>query len=108
MLRSSITRLRGRTLREKFEHYQADMLAVLSECRRVLRPGRFCTIIISTNRNQLGKLMNLPPENVPGLDELVIDLSHRVGMRLERQITRQILGISNTMRNEEILMLRKT
>jgi putative RNA methylase family UPF0020 len=107
-LRESMIGLRGRTLREKFEHYQVDMLAVLSECRRVLRPGRFCTIIIGTNRNQLGKLMNLPPENVPGLDELLIEFSHRVGMKVERQITRQILGISNTMRNEEILMFRKT
>ena len=87
-----------------------DMIwgAVLAECGRVLRPWRFCTIIIGTNRNQLGKLLNLPPEDVPGLDELVIDLCHRVGMALERQITRQILGISNTMRNEEILIFRKT
>lgn len=107
-LRESMIGLRGRTLQEKFEHYQVDMQAVLSECGRVLRAGRCCTIIIGTNRNQLGKVMNLPPENVRGLDELVIDLSHRVGMRLERQITRQILGISNTMRNEEILMFRKT
>lgn len=106
-LRERMVGLRGRTLREKFEHYQVDIQAVLSECGRVLRHGRYCTVIIGTNRNQLGKLMNLPPENVRGLDELVIDLSHRVGMRLERQITRQILGISNTMRNEEILMFRK-
>jgi SAM-dependent methyltransferase len=107
-LRETMIGLRGRSQREKYEHYRHDMEQALAECSRVLRPGRSCTIIIGTNRNQLGKLMNLPPEDVPGLDELMIELSSRVGMELERQITRQILGISNTMRNEEILIFKKT
>jgi hypothetical protein len=107
-LRQRMIGLRGRTQREKFEHYKEDMKAALAECARVLRPGRFCTIIIGTNRNQLGKLMNLSPDSVPGLDELMIDLSGTVGMTLERQMTRQIIGISNTMRNEEILLFKKT
>jgi hypothetical protein len=107
VLRKNMIGLRGRTLRDKFEHYQVDMRVVLEECVRVLRVGRCCTIIIGTNRNQLGKLLNLPPEDVTGLDDLVIDIAQALGLKLERQITRQILGISNTMRNEEILIFRK-
>lgn len=99
--------LRGRTLRKKFENYQQDMGRILSECARVLRHGRLCTIIIGTNSNQLAKVLRVPPEEVPGLHQLLIDLGARNDLHLVKLMSRPITGISNTMRREYIVMLRR-
>ncbi|MEI7673418.1 MAG: hypothetical protein WCK00_15010, partial [Deltaproteobacteria bacterium] len=63
-LRERMIGLRGRNLSEKYRYYQEDMGRVLSECSRVLRPGRFCTIIVGTNSNQLGKVFGVSPDQV--------------------------------------------
>jgi hypothetical protein len=106
-LRESMVGLRGRKLSEKFELYQDDMDRVLSECARVLRPGRLCTIIVGTNNNQLGKALGVSPEEVRGIHEILIDLGSRHGLELVKMVSRPITGISNTIRREYILMLRR-
>jgi len=106
-LRESMVGLRGRTLRQKFDLYRADMDKVLSECARVLRPGRICTIIVGTNNNQLGKLLGVSPDDVQGIDELLIELSSQHGFRPLRKLSRQITGMANTMRTEYIVMLQR-
>lgn len=99
--------LSGRTLQDKFDLYLQDMKTTILECARVLRPGRFCVIIIGTNDNQLSKIFKKLVENVQGLDEITIELGKTYGFKLIRKIERKITGIANTMRTESILMLQK-
>jgi hypothetical protein len=106
-LKEHMIGLRGSSLQEKFDLYCQDIDKVLAECARVLRKGRFCSIIVGTNSNQLGKVFNKKPEEVQGLHEILVDMAAKHGLRLVRQISRSIMGISNTMRREYILMLRK-
>jgi SAM-dependent methyltransferase len=106
-LREEMVGLRGRTLREKFDLYRQDMERVMAECARVLRPGGFCTVIVGTNNNQIGKILGIPAEKVTGIEELISDWASSYGLRRVRKLHRQIRGMSNTMRTEYILFLQK-
>lgn len=106
-LREGMIGLRGRTPRQKFDLYTEDMNKVLSECARVLRPGRFCTILVGTNNNQLSRILGVSPGDVQGLDELVVELGTASGLRFVRKLERQITGMANTMRSEFIVMLQR-
>lgn len=106
-LRENMIGLRGRTQREKFNLYLQDMKKVIGECSRVLRPGKFCIIIIGTNDNQLSKILNKPTDAVQGLDEMMVEYGKIFDLELIRKIDRQITGIANTMRTESIVMLQK-
>lgn len=107
-LKNIMIGLRGRTIKEKYANYTEDMDKVLAECARVLRPYRFCTIIIGTNDNQLSKALGIQKNQVRGLHQVIIDLSKRHGLMLVRKLARQISGIANTMRSEYILILKKS
>jgi ubiquinone/menaquinone biosynthesis C-methylase UbiE len=107
-LRGNMIGLRGRTLSDKYGHYREDMDKVLSECARVLRPGCFCTIIVGTNNNQLGKVFGISPDEVKGLHEILIDMGLCYGFKPVKMMSRPITGISNTMRREYILILQNT
>jgi SAM-dependent methyltransferase len=106
-LREKMVGLRGKTLPQKYELYRSDMDKVLSECARVLRPGRVCTVVVGTNNNQLSKALGVAPDAVPGTDELLAELATSHGLRPVRKLSRQITGIANTMRSEYILMLQR-
>jgi hypothetical protein len=106
-LKDGMIGLRGRALKEKYEHYIADMRLVLAECARVLRPKRFCTIVVGTNNNQLAKIFDTDPQEVRSMSELLVDLAGEFGMKLTREIERQITGMANTMRSEHIIVLRR-
>jgi SAM-dependent methyltransferase len=107
-LREEMIGLRGRTLRQKFDLYETDMEKILSECARVLRPGRICTILVGTNNNQLSKIFGVSPDEVKGIDELLVELGNPYGLHLIRRLSRQITGMANTMRTEFIVMLQRT
>lgn len=107
-LRQSMIGLRGGTLREKYEFYKSDMSQVLAESARVLRPGRICTIVVGTNTNQLGKILGVPPAEVQGIDEFLIEAGSKQKLRLVRRLERQITGMANTMRTEFIVMLQRS
>lgn len=106
-LKGVMVGLRGATLREKFELYLQDMRSVLRECSRVLRTGRFCTIVVGTNDQQLARILNVERQNVKGIHELLVELAKENGLELVRSIERQITGMANTMRSEFILMFAK-
>jgi SAM-dependent methyltransferase len=106
-LREEMVGLRGRTLRDKFDFYKADMERVISECARILRPGRICTIVVGTNNNQLSRILGVSSDAVQGIDELLIELGASRGLHLVRKIGRQITGMANTMRTEYIVMLQR-
>jgi DNA modification methylase len=107
-LREKMIGLRGKNLSEKVDLYKKDMEKVISECSRVLRKGRLCTIIVGTNNNQLAKALKKSPDEVPGLHELLIEMGSKIGLRLVKMMSRPITGISNTMRKECIVMLQKS
>jgi len=107
ILHENMVGLRGRTLQNKFDFYQKDMRMIISECARILRPEKFGVIIIGTNDNQLSKIQGKPAEDIQGLDDLVIEIAEKVGLKLIRKIERQITGIANTMRKESIVILQK-
>ena len=106
-LREEMIGLRGRTLRQKFELYKTDMEKILSECSRILRPGRICSIVVGTNNNQLSKILDVSPDEVKGIDELLVELGKPHGLNLIRKLSRQITGMANTMRTEFIVMLQR-
>lgn len=106
-LREKMIGLRGRTLRQKLDLYKSDMETVVSECARVLRPGRFCTIVVGTNNNQIGRILGTLPSNVPGIDEMLVEMSTKYGFRLALRLGRQVTGIANTMRTEYIIILER-
>lgn len=106
-LRDQMVGLRGSTLARKFDHYTADMVRILSECGRTLRSGRRCAIVVGTNCNQLAKLFGKSPCDVEGLDELMIRISEGAGLSFIRRFERRIVGMGNTMRNEDILLFQK-
>ena len=108
VLREKMVGLRGRTLREKYANYCHDMQHVLAECSRVLQPGKSCAIVIGTNTQQLGKLFGKSPNEVEGLDELMIRLGAAVDLNFLRRFERRITGLANTMRNEDILLFAKS
>jgi hypothetical protein len=107
-LRESMIGLRGKSLGEKYELYVKDMSKVMSECSRVLRPGKICSIVVGTNNNQLSKILKVDPEYVTGIDVSLTEMAQSNGMELVRKIERQITGMANTMRSEFIVMLQKT
>ncbi|MBW1741753.1 MAG: hypothetical protein JRJ42_11625 [Deltaproteobacteria bacterium] len=106
-LRESMIGLRGKNLKQKYDTYVKDMEIVLSECSRVLKPGRICSIVVGTNNNQLSKIFNVDPGEVIGIDEILSQAGQKHGMSLIRKIERQITGMANTMRTEFIVMLQK-
>jgi ubiquinone/menaquinone biosynthesis C-methylase UbiE len=94
-------------MKDKYHIYLEDMDRVLSECSRVLQPGRMCTIIIGTNDSQLSKALNIQKDKVSGLNRLMVEIGMSKGFRHVRSLPRQIVGMANTMRQEYIVMLQK-
>lgn len=106
-LRDYMIGLRGKSLKEKYDLYVEDMSKVVSECARVLKPGKICSIVVGTNNNQLSKILKVDPEKVTGIDETLTKIGQAQGMNLVRKVERQITGMANTMRSEFIVMLEK-
>lgn len=106
-LRVAMIGLRGKSQREQFELYKQDMQKILSECARVLRTGRLCTIVVGTNNNQLSRILEVAPEQVKGIPDILVELGESLGLSLVRKIERQITGMANTMRTESILLLQR-
>lgn len=103
-LRQSMIGLRGEgrnqeaRVEARLREYFADMRLVLRECKRVLRAGGFCTVVVGSNTNQTGGVT---------LEDKLVEIARQEGLPLEFQIMREIEGIRNTMREEYLLFLRK-
>jgi len=106
-LNTSMIGMRGKSLKEKYSIYLEDMDKVISECSRVLKKDRFCTIIIGTNDSQLSKALKIPKEDVLGLNKVIVDIALSKGLSHIRSLPRQIVGMANTMRQEYIVILQK-
>ena len=106
-LRKVMVGLRHKKPLEKYEGYLEDVDKVISECSRVLKPGKICSIVVGTNNNQISKILKVSPEEVKGLHEQLTEMAENHGMEHVRSIERQITGMANTMRTEFIVMLQK-
>lgn len=105
-LRERMIGLRGGTSKLRVMNYLEDMGQVLLECHRVLRPGAMCAIVIGTNSNQLARVLKKHAAEV-SLQAYLIEMAEKIGLGLVRVIPRQILGMANTMRHEDILFFAK-
>ncbi len=85
-------------IQARVARYFDDMTIIMQHCNRILRPGRYCVIVVGSNTNQTGGV---------SLENGLIEIGARIGMPLKFQIMRQIEGIRNTMRNEFLLFFRK-
>ena len=106
-LRESMVGLRGKKPLEKYQTFLSDMDKIISECGRVLKSGKICSIVVGTNNNQISKILKVNPEEVKGIHEQLTEMAENHGMSLVRNIERQITGMANTMRTEFIVMLQK-
>lgn len=88
----------GTTLERRIRMYFEDMDAVISECSRVLRPGRCCVIVIGSNTNQTQGVF---------LEDRLVESGKRHGLTLFKDVVREIEGIRNTMRDEHLLFFMK-
>jgi SAM-dependent methyltransferase len=91
-------RSREEMVQSRLDHYFSDMEVIMTQCLRVLKPGRYCVIVIGSNTNQTGGV---------ALERKLIDIGRKIGIPLEFEITREIEGIRNTMRDEFLLFFRK-
>jgi SAM-dependent methyltransferase len=97
-LRAKMIGLKGRRKNEKLTTYFADMGRVCSEISRVLKKGKYFTLIIGSNTNQTGGIR---------LEDKMIHSCEETGLKLVRSILKPIKGMRNTMKDEYILFFRK-
>lgn len=83
---------------EKFKLYEEDMKKAYSEMYRVLKPERYCAIVIGNITFQ-GKEVNTTQN--------VVDYCQSIGFTLLNKIEKIIFGLYNVMQKEYILIFKK-
>jgi SAM-dependent methyltransferase len=103
-IRERMIGLRGSGLKNQVLGYLSDMERVLGEMSRVLKPNKYAVIVIGSNTVQLEKI-----EEAVGLrlEDRLVELSSKNGLRLAQRFQRPIEGVQNVMKSEHILFLRK-
>lgn len=83
---------------EKFKLYNEDMRIAIGEMYRVLKPGRFCVIVIGnvTYRSEEVQTTNI-----------VIETCKSEGFQLLRKVDKIIFGLYNIMQKEYILIFKR-
>lgn len=97
-LKSKMVGLRGETKKDRISNYLLDMECAIQEMRRVLKKGRFCTIIIGSNAIQTGGIR---------LEEEIRRFATRYNLHLIMEMIKPIKGIQNTMKEEFIQIYQK-
>ena len=106
-LREHMIGLRGGRLKNRVNLYFEDMKQVLRECARVLRPGRYCTVVVGSNTNQLRSVLRTDDPNETSIEFHLETMAAHLGLETVKRMSRQITGLMNVMRDESILFLRK-
>jgi SAM-dependent methyltransferase len=109
-LRPGMVGLNPRSRKDQVTSYFKDMRCVLAECARVLKRGRCCTLVVGSNSNQISRALGIDPQSIEarlGIEARLTEIAGEVDLRLELAIRRLIVGISNSMRDEHIVVLRK-
>ncbi len=97
-LKNRMIGLKGKTTKEKLENYFADMDTFCFQVSKILKKGKFFTLIIGSNTNQTGGIR---------LEETVINSALNYDMPLVKSIIKPIKGMRNTMKEEYILIFQK-
>jgi DNA modification methylase len=96
-IREEFIGVRG-TGSRRIELYNRDMIKCLNEMHRVLKPDRFCVIVIGNATYQGREIKTV---------EFIIDYCQRIGFKLVKNIDKIIYGLYNVMQKENILIFRK-
>ena len=96
-IREEFIGVRG-TGSKRIELYNRDMIKCLNEMHRVLKPDRFCVIVIGNATYQGREIKTV---------EFIIDYCQRIGFELVKNIDKIIYGLYNVMQKENILIFRK-
>ena len=97
-LKNKMIGLKGKWKRDKLENYFIDTDKYCSEISRVLKKGKYFTLIIGSNTNQTGGIR---------LEQNVINSAEKHNMKLVKSIIKPIKGMRNTMKEEYILIFEK-
>ena len=93
--------------KEKVHTYFEDMRQVMADIHRVLKPDRYCAIVVGSNRKQLARILKTEEQEVKGIEDQLVEYGEEIGFELVDRISRQITGMHNIMRNEYILIFRR-
>jgi DNA modification methylase len=96
-IRDKFIGVRG-TGKKRIELYNQDMMKSIEEMFRVLKSGKFCSIVIG-DASYLGK--EIPTVN------FVINYAEKIGFKLIKNIHKIIFGLYNVIQKENILILQK-
>lgn len=96
-IREEFIGVRG-TGAKRIELYNQDMIKSIKEMFRVLKPGKFCVIVIG-DASYLG-------ERIKTVD-FTINQAEKIGFRLIKNIDKIIFGLYNVMQKENILVFQK-
>lgn len=103
-LRNRMIGLRGSGLKNQVHNYLLDIDTATAEMSRVLKKGKYCTVIIGSNTMQLERaLVGLGIR----LEDELVKISEKHNLTLSKRVIRPIEGIRNTMKTESILFFQK-
>lgn len=97
-LKQEMIGLRGKNKKERIQNYFEDMKKSIAEMSRVLKPNKYCVIIIGSNEIQTGGIRH---------EVEIKKFAKAYGMDLVNEIIKPIKGIQNTMKEEYILFFKK-
>ena len=98
-LKAKLIGLKGKNKTDRLSTYFSDMDKVCSEISRVLKQNKYFCMIIGSNTNQTGGIR---------LEQTIIDSAKKYDLPLVKSILKPIKGMRNSMKNEYILIFRKT
>ena len=96
-IRDEFIGVRG-TGAKRIELYNQDMMKSIDEMFRVLKPGKFCVIVIG-DASYFG-------ERIKTVD-FTINYAEKIGFKLIKNIDKIIFGLYNVMQKENILIFQK-
>ncbi len=83
---------------KKIDLYNEDMMKSVNEMFRVLKPGKYCVIVLGDATYQGKKVETV---------DFVIKYAEKTGFKLIKNIDKIIFGLYNVMKKENILIFKK-
>ena len=88
----------GKKKADRIAAYLTDMRTIFSEMARVLKPDKYCVVVIGSNEIQTGGIL---------FDKELISFAPDYGFSLEKTMLKPIRGIQNSMTDEYVLFFKK-
>lgn len=97
-LKHQMIGLRGNSKEERISYYFEDMAIAFGEMGRILKPHKYCIVIVGSNTLQTGGIKH---------DEEFKLLAPAGGLVFVRDMVKPIKGIQNSLHEEHIMFFRK-